>query len=155
MVIKFKLYIESLSDITNDLDKYKNENFDGDLIKKVRLKERFVNLSWNDYKNHIIKDKIKSRSSIKSITYFNEIVTKSMNDLFDNHIDELLIKSKGRVKIGLELLYDKPLYLIIEYNNFDLRSTLNDSKPKNFKFKIKTILNRVDIKTIKKIIYLK
>jgi len=80
-------------------DSFKNDYFSGytnkvfvddvELIKTIYLDSyhKDMTILWNHKIKHDIIEKIETRTQLKSITEFNEIMFKVINELFNNHLD--------------------------------------------------------------------
>lgn len=144
MIKKFFVFKEAkLSDvfISDDeiLKKYQNKNFERDeeLVQHVILDKydyKIIHIEWNNYSGHdIINDKIKKRTNFESVSEFNEYFTNIINDLFNNHFDEIIKESK---KYNIYLINKNISFVtVVDYDNlFENDTTIT----------IKTIVNGLD-----------
>ena len=126
MITKFELFLEALfsginfDDLDYDTMYEKPEfNYDGKLLQKIYLKKfnQSINLNWYDTETHPFKEKIRYRTSALSISDFNEIIERSLLELFDKYIDKLLVKmsDKKTNRIAVEI-HDLATNLIIDYD---------------------------------------
>jgi hypothetical protein len=126
MITNFNLFLERISDVNFrnvDYDTlYKKSNFqnNANLLQKIHLDkyDKDILLNWYDTEIHDFKDKIKNRTSANSISEFNDIVEKSLQELFDKNIDDLLVKmsDKDVNEIAVRISMKTLTYLIIQYN---------------------------------------
>ena len=93
--------------------------YDAKLLQKIYLDKynQNINLNWYDTETHPFKEKIRFRTSALSISDFNEILERSLIELFDKYIDKLLVKmsDKKTNRIAVEIP-DLMTNLIIEYD---------------------------------------
>jgi len=154
MITKYKLFIESakFSDIfkyngsDEEFINYKNQNFidDCDLVDKVYVEyyDKLIYLKWINSPHHSIKERIKTRTSIKSVTEFNDIITNSIINLIKNHLDEIVKESKDYFDKTIAVkIPNIQLYLVIQY---EPRNLYDDDTT----FLIKTIVQNINEKTV-------
>lgn len=96
-LLEFAMFSDILKNPDNNkiINKYINNKFNDNerLIFDVFLKkyDKHIILDWNNTKKHPIIHRIKTRTSFKSTSDFNEFISKAINDLFNNHFDELTV----------------------------------------------------------------
>lgn len=128
MFTKFQLFLEKarLSDSIKNIKKINwvddiinNEfNNDSELLSYIYITgttyNKRIDLNWNDRIHHSIIKRIKDRSSIKSISEFNEIIDYTLTILIKDHIDDLMTNDEAVQTIAVKIP-DIQLYLIIRY----------------------------------------
>ncbi|MCK9445519.1 hypothetical protein M0Q50_01330 [bacterium] len=97
-ILSFELFEAKLVNITkikgnnSYISSLLNNSFeDSELIPFVYIKKnnKLIHIKWNDKINHVIKDKIKSRTQLVSIKEFNDILTNMIIELFSERFEEL------------------------------------------------------------------
>lgn len=127
MITSYTLFLESTFSTQSIFDKefdyeekYVDKVFidDGDPITKVHIEkyDKDILLHWYNTQSHIIKDKIKNRTPINSITEFNEIVEKYIKILFDKHFKEFSTRMSSSVtnKVAIRMP-ELDAFIIIQY----------------------------------------
>lgn len=95
--MKFLLEFAKFRDIAKsddeNINKLLNTKFDDDgrLIFDVFLEkyQKHIFIKWNNIEKHIMLDRIKNRTSFKSITEFNKFIEKGIIQLFNLYFYEL------------------------------------------------------------------
>lgn len=86
--------VKGESDLANQIKKMKDEdfNFEKNLIRYITLKKRVNNkkiqfeIIWNDSAKHNLKNRIKERTSFKSVDEFNQYFKNEFNRLFPDKV---------------------------------------------------------------------
>jgi hypothetical protein len=130
MITNFTLFLESgtfkqktiFSGDYVDFEKYIDKPFidDAEPLNNVYIEKnsKNIHLHWYDDTtlDHIIKERIKNRTTANSITEFNEIIKKSIIILFTNYFREISTqmsyKKLNRIAVKIQKL---DAYIIIEY----------------------------------------
>jgi len=127
MITNFTLFLESgtfkqKTVFSDDFEKYVDKPFidDAEPLNNVYIEKysKNIHLHWyNDTAlDHIIKERIKNRTTANSITEFNEIIDKSIIILFTNYFKEISTqmshKKLNRIAVKIQKL---DAYIIIEY----------------------------------------
>lgn len=136
IIIEFAKFRDVATSSNKEINLKINKEFDNDtrLIYDVYIikNDKHIILRWNDIRSHPMIERIKDRTSFKSISEFNSFIEKAFNDLFDNHFNE--IDNDGRY--ALHFLINK-FYLLVDINYDNLFSkythffiaTVNISSP--------------------------
>ena len=86
--------ISTFSGTNNNIKKHINKKFNEDtkLIDNIYLKKYNKNIiiDWYHNKKHNLITRIKNRTSLKSITEFNELFDKKINLMFDIYFDNII-----------------------------------------------------------------
>lgn len=134
MLKDFTKFISSLTeakliDITSKITKTKSSNItDKDFLLKIddsgnlldiyynKKYNKEISLKWNNNAKHNIVSKIFKRTNCYSVEEFNELFTKVLDDLFNNHFNEL---DKNHDSYGLYLNNVRKISFIIvlKYDN--------------------------------------
>lgn len=128
--------IKSTSEFSDSLKKYTEQEFDPtkNLVKSITLKQRLnnkkirLNIEWSHRSGHDIKERIKERTSFKSIEEFNDWIKPILEKAF-------FLIGKDILKTGKYTLYDSEYGLSIIVS-FDFKKYLNTE----YGFTINTIL---------------
>lgn len=145
--IKSLLELAKIRDISKSADKNIltkiNKDFDIDtrLVFDIYIKnsDKHIIIKWNNTEIHPMLDRIKTRTSFKSISEFNFFIEKVFNELFDNHFKE--IDNDGRYALYLkvnnfyilvDIIFDN---LFSKYTHFYI-ATINLSSPGEDCYKI-------------------
>lgn len=96
MLLNFKLFVEAklanlATFIGKEIPNLDKEFDDQDFISTIKLDKynKTIKVDWNNTVNHNLKDKIKNRSQIISISEFNEIFENIIKELFYDRFDEI------------------------------------------------------------------
>lgn len=135
MITTYSLFLETgtfkqktpLDDPFDDKKKYGNlfpdKPFtdDAELISQIYIERRnkVIRLSWKDtlFDDHLIKDRIKNRTTLVSVSEFNRDLEKNLLILFDKYLDglskKLNISHVNKIAIHIRKMR---AYVIIEYD---------------------------------------
>jgi hypothetical protein len=99
---------------------YGDEEFEYDepLIKEIKLdyQDILLKINYNDKSDHIIKEKIKNRTNLKSISEFNLFLYKALNEIIPDSISNEILYD-GKYEIYFK---DRKFSIIIGYRENDL-----------------------------------
>ena len=147
MILKFDKFLEArLSDIlkvkskggiSDEIQRQIDLDFDftKNLTKYITLKQRVnkrkvqFTIKWNDRVSHDIKERIKDRTSFKSIEEFNDLFKYIINKIFPKMVGKELI-STGKYSIYIKE-YDISMIIY-----FDINKYINET----YEIEVKTIL---------------
>ena len=107
IITKFHLFeLANISDLSPDVKYYNLENNKGFTVKKFQDDSKLVksvnktetddiifNIKYNDKKNHSIKDKIKKRTPLHSISDFNKLLGDGLLDFIKSTNDMLILNN--------------------------------------------------------------
>lgn len=128
MIKTFTLFLEttfskqSIFDREFDYEKqYADKNFinDTELLTKLYIENdnKDIYLFWNNTEEHIIKERIKNRTPVNSITEFNEILKKYIIILFDKYFKKITKHmSDSKLNIIAVRMSELDAFIIIQYN---------------------------------------
>lgn len=114
-ILEFARFSDILITNNNEFGKLANTSFKSDtrLIYSVKItslnKEIFI--KWNHSPNHSMIDRIKNRTSFKSISEFNEFISKVINILIEKYSSE--IDKDDRYSLYFP---NRNFYLLIDIN---------------------------------------
>ena len=161
MITKYKLFLEharfsdisKYSGLNDDIKHNIEKEFKDDttLISSVYIEyyNKTIFLKWFNTTEHSIKERIKTRTTIKSVSEFNELIKESIINLIKNHFKEIEKENDDYYdKIIAVKIPNIELYIIIYYEPRNLYN-------KYTIFSIKTIVQNIDERKIDHIIYLK
>lgn len=125
MIVKFKLFEVQMKDnvklFKNKLpnDKYlqiKNEidktfNVDEELVEKIYIDGETLSFAWNHRPDHDIYLRIKERTHLKSISEFNDIFIKTINQIIPSKLGKSGIDKDGCYALYLK---DNQFYIMIQ-----------------------------------------
>lgn len=137
-LISEKHKVRDISDIKTkeDSELYKDINseikkdfvIDCSLTKRILLSDRTIKVKWNDYASHSIKNRLKGRTTFRSISEFNDIFTKTIKTIIPKEFGKS-IKYKGLYdlylkenKVHILVLINWPF--ILQYNNIKVISVV-------------------------------
>jgi hypothetical protein len=96
--------------------------YDTTLISSVNLKKmpgKVIFIKWNEKGDHSIKDRVRTRTSFRSISEFNSFMEKTINEIFPD-------------KINKEISESARYFIKFTSNNFCLLIDINyDTGPNN------------------------
>lgn len=121
--MKFILEFAKFRDISKTdnyvINKLINKEFKDDtrLIFDVFLEkyQKHIFIRWNNIEKHIMIDRIKSRTSFKSTSEFNEFIEKGIKQLFDKYFYEM----DKTARYALHFI-ENNFYLLIDLNHDNL-----------------------------------
>lgn len=122
-LLEFAILADQLKGLTGDeiIDSHINKKFENDtrIIFDVFVEkyEQRIIIKWNHNEDHSIVERIEETNSFKSISHFNNFFDDAINDLFNNHINEIekthrllrygLFFNERKISIILEIDYNK------------------------------------------------
>lgn len=115
-LLEFATFKDSAKSMNPKFNKIINQEFQDDepLITNVNIEDinKDVKLDWHDSYSHPIVDRIKSRTSINSVSHFNDIVEYGINYVFPYEIGKSIIDG-GRYAFHFN---NHNFYLIVSLN---------------------------------------
>ena len=143
--MKFLLEFARFKDVSKtfnkEINKLINKEFDVDtkFINNVYLEDinKNIAIDWNHKNNHSIIDRIKNRTSINSISEFNQIVDYGIKQIFPDEIGKTITES-GRYALHFNT---NKFYLIVSLNY----NRLFDDDAEIFMVTLTTIVNNLDV----------
>jgi hypothetical protein len=120
-ILEFAKFRDVLSTKDIKIKEISNKNFkiDDRLIPVITLEKinKNIFIKWNETKEHSISNRIKERTSFKSISEFNEIINDGFKQMFDNNFNE--IDSSNRYALHFNA---NKFYLLVDINYENLFS---------------------------------